>query len=704
MRKLIIVTFAMLAGCGAYAQNTVSDSFTLQPENEKLTEDKRISDLCYRYLTKAPAFKRTKAPSVKNAIISWPTASHHLPAFFDGQTMPVPDIIEWRCPIYSFLRPDSSINSGFLETAIAEAEKAGVQEIQISMILSNNNDKIPGLEQKNIDEFFAAMKPSLIPEKMIDSVRNSVEKGEDNSECRNNRYLYSYHSQSNIIYVNESIKAITHYFKTKESGRKISVWHFRAPGNNDWWYPINSRFYDYSDSAKNAFRKYLKNKYENLDKLNRRCGSDFKDWNEIEFPLPKYGQTNISAQWQDFQDFRSRSITEIQRGLYKSLRENDKEHDMTGWMTTSVYAASRDGIVLDYAALLNRECPGMLMALTWFDFYDFPGELWGQLSLQYEVKIAMEPGKNNMSSYLRTYYNCLRFPVQRINWLYVIPQKPEQYPWIIWVLNQRGVQEELAEAELVQEDIAQLFSYSDVILTVPEKLWDKQIIANQVSLFRALQNKNYNLPIFTDYTSEVKLDKYKAVILPETKLIRAEMIDKLASYVKDGGTLILAGECAVADLNNPENKYPLFQALGIDKNAMHEDGIVKCGSGRIILKKSVNSLLEKGELTAETEKLLKDVGAKHSLSSDKSGIASFIKKKGNTYYLGFINTKNSAASAQFKFQHESLKDQEAVEMISGDKIFVKNGKFQLDFQFQWEIKVLKLEVEKTAFEQILFFL
>lgn len=645
----------------------------------KLHADPKTDELSRRYLVADPAFPERGAKRIRNAVISWPTASGNFAAFFDGKRMPVPDLLEWRCPIYSFLKPDGTLNVALFEENIAVAKQSGVPDLQISMILSNNNDQIPGAESRNIDNFFSQWRDGRVPGKMISATGGRVENSADNSECRNNRFFYSYHDSGNTDYVREAVAAITSYFHSAPSGELISLWHFRFPGNNDWWYPIDADFFDYSPAALDAWRRSLMKKYGTLEQVNKRYGSNYADWQELRPPSPLYNRPDPSPAWQDFQEFRSRTLVELQRSLYREMRLHDPKRGLTGWMTTAVYSAARDGIVLDYAALLTRECPGMIMALTWFDFFDFPGELYGQLALQYDVPMAIEPGKNSMASYLRSWFNCLRFPVERINWLWLLPRDPDRMPWIKWVLNQRGVLEEVAAARLVQEPVAQMFSYSDVILSCSEKLWDRAPIAGQTALFRWLQENNWNLPIFTDYTTEIDLARYRAVILPETALIRPEMVEKLVAFTHSGGTLLLLGECGSYDLNDGRKSFPLATALGIPVES--QSGEWRCEKGRVIRRGGVSSFSG-----TEAEELLRRLGCSRPLTADRPGIATFVKEKDGVSYLGFINTRDGAATVNFKFPSSAA---EAVELISGKRIAVEEGSFSLSFDFQWEIRVLK---------------
>lgn len=84
---------------------------------------------------------------------------------------------------------------------------------------------------------------------------------------------------------------------------------------------------DFSPQAQNAFRRWLKEEYDNLENLNKIWGTNYKDWNKVEAltaleTLSDPNRTNF-AQWADFRQFMDDVMCDSMAAFTKAAREED---------------------------------------------------------------------------------------------------------------------------------------------------------------------------------------------------------------------------------------------------------------------------------------------------------------------------------------------------------------------------------------------
>jgi len=693
-------------------------SYTLQPNRDRLQKSQLVNDSAFMYFNQKPKDRWNGPAKIKNIIMSGMHKEAHefYKIYFDNSMMPQPDVLELRAPIYSLYDSNSHKKSEHIMNAIKKAYGDKVPEIEVSLLVSffsayKSNPEVA----ENITEFYKKWYDGKAPEFMVDSQGNSVSTLKNSPD----RFYYSYYDPKNIEFITTMVKESMQYL-VEDNKFRINAFHFRFPGNNDWYYPIDNGFYDYSISAQDAFRSYLKNKYHTLDKMNTIYGKSYQTLDEIIAPKPVFNEFNASKIWQDWQEFRCDTVINAQKQILNSAKSVSPDSTFVSWMTTAIFTASRDGIVLDKAMKLGQEYNNLLMTLTCFDYFDLPGEIFGQLSLAYNVPISIEPLHNDPESYQKTYFNVLRFSPKKVNWLFHIARNPDSTPWIKWVLNQRSVTDELSEATLIQSETAQLISYSDMLYQVPDKLWNSQILKSQLELFRSLQASNINLAMITDFSLDIDLSKYKSLVIADLKSINQKMILKITSFVRNGGKVLIIGDTGRINLSSEQSDYPLLQALGIqpdkirsDKNGIKllkipEGGDIligdanntnlvnwPCAKGEVFFygKGSASTIGSDGRINSDGQKILNRIDVIPLLEVKDNICPSFIKKNKNIYYVGFINSSGGSLNSTVVFNFlRNKKGLEAVEMISGQIHNIIAGKLDLTFEIPWQIKVFKFSL------------
>jgi hypothetical protein len=604
------------------------------------------------------------------------------------------DFVEIRCILANFYEK-GKFNVTKLNEALLAIKKAGVKKVEVSPMLSKGIEGVYSDFSKNN----AA--------KMLDA--NNIESGQHpkDSHSESNKTDYSYWDEYNWNFMKTLIQEVLQTYEGNPLGEIVFEWHFRHPGHNDWWYPMCDGFYDYSTPTINAYRKYLRDvKGFSLGFLNKRYGSNFSSWQSVFPPKPKIGKFDVSKRWQDFQEFRIYTVIETQKKISSEIRKIDPKREMLCWMTTAVRTASRDGIVIDKALELSKEYPGLLVALTCFDYWSLPGEVYGSLANLYNTPVDIEPVHNTMESYMRTYFNALKYPVKQINWLFWLEMHPEERPWITWVLKRGYVLDKFYGAKLIHSPVVNLFSYSDQLMYVAPKLWNipPEFKAKE-NFYRALETENCHVPWITDYSDKIDISEFKTMILPENKIIRPEMIEKIKQFVMEGGKLALLGDCAKLNLEEPKLQYPLYKALGISSEDVSKGDkkIFDCGKGKVLVcLAGIDSLVDSKSseiplLNSKGIEFINWCGMKPSISMDRKGAASFLRVKDGKYYLAMLNllddefefkVKINVLDKDKKYKFVDLLNDSDNVVMSGSEIQEKG--LPLSFSFQWELMAYEI--------------
>lgn len=660
--------------------------FTRQPDVLKLPASRQIPDPVYDYLIRKPFLNYDGKGKVVSGFIGFT----HRPAYqFYGsyfkQGLPETDFLDLRGPVHFVYCKTPEGEDHMTEVLEKAAAVKKIRHIQFSLRSGGYSDHFLGPEWEARDLYkYLSGKKGFKPVCMKD------QNGVPTCRLKTKRIVnYSRFDQQTKNFLHQAFRDTVR--KYKNSPYRIDCWHFGWPNENDWWVPINNQVYDYSEPAQEAFRSWLCRKYRSLAVLNAKWGTEYANWKGIAAPKPQFNQLNLRQDWQDWQDFRFEDVMNAQQEIIDVVRKEDPDVRILYWMTSGISTAGRDQILPDNAMRLARKNKNTLAALTCIDFYDLNGELFGQLAEAYGTEIGMEPVHQDYRSFLRSFYNSMRFPVRQLNWLFQTGQNLKNDPQIIWVMNQRGVLKELAEAKLIQNDAAVLFSYSDVTSLLRNALWHRSVIQKQIDLLHMLQDVNIPMGMITDHSIDLSLSGYQTILIPEIKTIRPAMTAKLTEFIRNGGTVLqFNAECGAWNLESGKKDYPLLNALKIC--SAEKSGTFKFGKGRFVLAGTDTDQLRDrdGQLTPAGIKLLKDAGIVPFIEPDRLGVASFIKKNGETTYLGLMNMLPGEQKYRVRVPGFSGRVREAVDLYSGRTQAVKNGTLDVDFQFRYQSKVFRI--------------
>ena len=632
-----------------------------------------ITDQVYDYLMTRPAQERSGKPVVPQGIIAFTSRRDRWKGFFE--LLPVrPDFLEIRSEMTLSHRPDFSFHPRELDRTIDAALAAGVEKLQISPVFAAT---LAGFMD-------AAYGPGQV-------AWMTGHDGEMLDRAFETTVFFSYCDPKAQAVMERIIRDTVGHYREDPRGRHIIGWNFKAMTNSDWLYPASKGFFDYSAPALYAYRAFLKERHVTIDRLNAAYGTDFPDFGAVEMPQPPFDRLDLSLRWREFQEFRRRQPTAAVERTRKLIRELDPSRRIISWYTTAMWAASRDTVILDDAIEIARANPNQLTSLTCFDYLNPAAEIWGQLAHHNGVRINVEPVFNTAKSYLQTFFNCLRFPVGQVNWLYVLPQcDPRERPWVVWVLSRGALLDEAAKAELIQNPVAGLFGYSDPFLSVGRELWSDRVEPMR-ALLRASELGNLQLGWLTDYSDRIDLAKFHSIVIPETRVLRPGMIERLAKFFDDGGTLLLFGEVAKFDLNTGRADWPLRRALGRAAEPSGSAEEWRFGRGRVIAPgKSVRELLNGDRLSGELAALFAELGARPVITATPAGVGAFLKRGKGAYYAGLINIAGTVWRGKVTIPALPAGEYRAVDLVDGTPVKVKERSFVTEFDFADQIRFVKL--------------
>lgn len=658
----IVLFFLAIGLCGLGSAAEVAA--TKQLKTASFTQNLAISDRMYDYFMAEPGISRTGNAVVPQGMIAFIERRGNWKNFL--ARMPAkPDFLELRTEMTVVHQPDFSFHPRELDRSIDTAVAAGIDRVQISPVFAS---ALRGFLDK-------AYGPGKIAE-MTDSDGMLLNKAFETT------VFYSYNDPDAWKFMERIIRDIVGHYASSPRGKYIVGWNFKYMTNSDWLYPAAKGFYDYSPPARAAYREYLKEKYGDIAALNQKYKTAWPDFDAVEMPRPPFSRIDCSPRWQEFQEFRKIQPPAAVNRIRRIIRELDPARRIISWYTTAIWATSRDTVILDEAVAIAQNNPNQLTSLTCFDYLNPAGEIWGQLALHNKASVDVEPVFNTAQSYLRTFYNCLRFPVAQINWLYVMPRHdPRERPWIVWALNRGALLDEAAQAELVQSPVAAMLSYSDHLLQVGPEL-RSQLLEPMRQFLHASEAARLQLAWVTDYSDSIDFKRFRAIVIPGATLLRPAAIEKLRSFVSDGGALILAGECVKFDLLDGQETWPLYRALG-KTSPPKEREEWSYGKGRVI----------QLPFPAQDKRIFQElaaVGAAAPVEVTPSGPGAFLKRGKHAWYVGLINTAGRNFTGKVTIPSLPSAIYRAADLMDGTAIAMTGNSFEIKFDFPDEVRFIKI--------------
>ena len=295
--------------------------------------------------------------------------------------------------------------------------------------------------------------------------------------------------------------------------------------------------YDYSPSTLEWFRKWLAEQYGALDALNRQWETTFKTWEEVmPMPLPvarKRGQ-NLSP-WADHREFMDHVFVEFHARMKAAVRRGDPNAivGVSGTQKPNAYNGYDWWQLMKVFDALLAYTRGNQPEIQ-RSFKRVPSVGWGGYG-------SRGP---KVSSQLWQYllYN-KQIALWRDNLIFEpdwrVSQSGKDYAEAVKPLM-RGIGKLIMQSEWVPSPVGIHYSQASIRASAGGKRESafERARASWVALFKDLGLQ----PVFVSYEQlergDLKPDKYRVFVLPESEALSEKEVAGLRKYVEGGGTLI----------------------------------------------------------------------------------------------------------------------------------------------------------------------
>jgi len=416
----------------------------------------------------------------------------------------------------------------------------------------------------------------------------------------------------------------------------------------------------YSPGDTAAFRKWLKEKYRTLGALNHAWGTAFwsqlyTQWDQIDLPHPTSAQPNPSHLL-DESRFISDTVVQFARRQAEILRRHNKR-----WLIT------HNGL------FQNVDGPKLAKELDFFSHDQYPlfSDTWParadslvqtrSLSFPFGI-LEQQSGPGGQLSYFQ---RTPRAGEMRLWAWQSIAHGARLLSFFRWRTCPYGSEEHwhglldqnnkdnrrLAEAKLLAVEIRKL--PADFFETAPTKIaavfrdFDNEINERRINTYAKSGEAEHarwlgslaSAKVPADYVwADSRFDQYSLLILPHIKIVTEQLAEKLRRYVSAGGTLVLAAQAGLKDVNcHVVERTPpglLAKLAGVEVEDWStlpatETRAARFENGRDI---ALTTFVER--LRPTTARTVARWSPGDSLLSDAPAITHNRFGKGNVYYAG----------------------------------------------------------------------
>jgi beta-galactosidase len=327
----------------------------------------------------------------------------------------------------------------------------------------------------------------------------------------------------------------------------------------------------YAPSDTLAFRRWLREKYRTLDRLNKAWGTAFwsqayTDWDQLDLPHPTSAPPN-PTQLLDESRFISDTVVRFARRQANILRRHNKRWFIThNGLFDNVngpdLAKALDFFSHDQYPLFAQDWPGQANALVQARSLSFPYAILeqqagpgGQMSYLQRMPRA---GELRLWAWQSVAHgaNLLSF----FRWR-TCPYGAEQH-WHGLLDQDNKNTRRLAEAKTMGREIRKLpadfFDAPPVKIAAILRDFDNETNERRINTYAKTGQAEFarwlrGLALWhvpADYVwPDSRFDGYRVLILPHQKIVTRELADKLEEYVAAGGILMLGAQAGLKDVN-----------------------------------------------------------------------------------------------------------------------------------------------------------
>lgn len=407
--------------------------------------------------------------------------------------------------------------------------------------------------------------PTAAPPKWLTQkypeILNVLENGQRVND--QSRRQYSYNSPLYRRFCREIVEAMARHYSNNTN---VIGWQIDNEINNE-------DPEDFSDSARVAFRAWLRKKYETLDELNARWGTvvwsqTYSDWKQIDLPFPTPAFHN-PALMLDYRRFTSDSATSFLNEQVKIVRHYRPGDFLTHngvFKNINYYDFSRN---LDIYAYDNYptfdDVPRFLTGARLTQVRGLNGrfmimeQLTGPAGQTYLLRTP-RPGETRLWAMQAVAHGA--DGLLHFRWRTALRGAEEYWYGVLDHDNvprerfndfkQEGLEMQKIGSEVfaskVKSQIAVIKDFED------EWVFDYQFLTQEINmpqvyetLFQAASEQRYNIDIVGPGAD---LSGYKLVFAPQLALMDKPMAARLRQFVAEGGTLVMSAASAIKDRDN----------------------------------------------------------------------------------------------------------------------------------------------------------
>lgn len=338
----------------------------------------------------------------------------------------------------------------------------------------------------------------------------------------------------------------------------------------------------YCDNCVEAFRIWLKEKYRDIDVLNKSWGSifwsqEYRDWSEVQPPKPPLDMQNPSLclDWHRFMSDSWVNYQKIQVDIIRRIAPHHiVTHNFMGLYKELDYfklAEPLDIVSFDYYPKRSLTVDYAVGAMAHDVMRSLKKKGYWVMELQSgAIKAPMAPIPKPGEIRLWTFQSVARGADGILYFRWRSCRFGAEEYWH-GILDHDGIpRRRFSEVKKVSEDLRKVAPYIEATIVKPEIAftlvydsiwaWDLELAYGgrnyyglgswdpALDIYRALYSRN--LPVDFVNPSRDDLSRYRIVFAPPLILMDKQIEDRLRSYVRGGGILVAVPRTGVKDWNN----------------------------------------------------------------------------------------------------------------------------------------------------------
>lgn len=378
----------------------------------------------------------------------------------------------------------------------------------------------------------------------------------------------------------------------------VWIWHLHPFGVVDHDFTSTSSEpeapLDYSQHARAAFADFLRERYEDIDKLNTSYGSAYADFGEVPMPEPTVKTLSDIREavftfdhrraWRDYLAFRDvGTVHAFQREVFQLARRLDPERPIGGMSNTMANSAVREEVNLRtefglYYGDQNTETPAFIRRHL--------GRSSDRLPFRGEDHSPISPRRFRGDYRARMnefFFNCAAAGVGQLN--YVFPVWEENPAWEMFASAEfRDAFAVNAASTVLPAEVGLLHSFTTGALEgftsyayIELHRWLDLLAWSET----AMSPGTWTEPLAID-SPEIDFAGKRLLIDNDSRLLTPEAVAALVQFVEAGGVLVLQRTSGEYSPDAEEPSWGLARALGVEVEKLarpfaDETGIVLQG-------------------------------------------------------------------------------------------------------------------------------